>query len=131
MQACLLQVTGSFNISAEPVLDPPTLDAALDARTVPFPAFVLRGLVDLSWRLHLQPTDPGWVDIGRYGPLMDTRRAHDELGWSPTHRADDALAETVEAMGAGTGGGSPVLRPRASGPARLLEVMKGVLPGVR
>lgn len=129
--ACLRPVVGAFNVAAEPVLDPPTLARLLGARTVPVPAAVLRGAVAASWRLHLQPTDPGWVDIGRDGPLMDCTRAHTVLGWTPEHDAGTALVETVEAMGAGRGGATPVLRPRAGGVGRFGEVVRGLLPGVR
>ncbi len=122
-------VTGAFNIAAEPVLDPPTLARLLGARTLPLPLLLVRGLVDATWRLHVQPTDPGWVDIGTLGPLMDITRARRDLGWLPKHSAGEALLETVDAMAAGEGGGSPVLRPRATGPARVLEAVRALLPG--
>ena len=122
-------VTGAFNIAAEPVLDPPTLARLLGARLVPVPLAVVRAAVQATWRLHLQPTDPGWVDIAVKGPLMDTTRARRELGWTPTHSAGDALVETVDAMSAGSGGGAPVLRPRATGPARVLEAVRALVPG--
>lgn len=129
--ACVRPVTGAFNIATEPVLDAPTLAAVLGAHQVPLPAALVRGLVDLTWRLHLQPTDPGWVDLGRLTPLLDTTRARTVLGWTPQHDAAQALLETVEAMGHGRGGGSPVLRPRATGPARVLEAVRAVVPGLR
>lgn len=129
--ACTTPVGGAFNIAAEPVLDPPTLARLLGARTVPVPAAALRGLVDLTWRLHVQPTDPGWVDLGRYTPLLDTGRARSVLGWTPVHDAGQALVDTVDAMGAGRGGGTPVLRPRASGVGRAAEVVRGLVPGRR
>lgn len=105
-------VHGAFNVASEPVLDPATLAEALHAHQVPVPRTVLRALVDLSWRLRLQPTDPGWLDLGTLGPLMDTTRARTELGWSPTVLATDAVAEVVAAMGARAGADTPVLRPR-------------------
>ncbi|MCW2615427.1 MAG: NAD-dependent epimerase/dehydratase family protein [Frankiales bacterium] len=129
--ACVTPVTGAFNIATEPVLDPPALAAILGARQVPVPAAVVRGFVQLTWWLHLQPTDPGWVDLGRLTPLLDTRRAREVLGWTPHVDAAQALLETVEAMGAGRGGRSPVMRPRASGPARVLEVVRALVPGAR
>jgi UDP-glucose 4-epimerase len=129
--ACVQPVTGAFNLAAEPVLDPPTLARLLGARTVPVPAAAVRGLVDVSWRLHLQPTDPGWVDIGRYGPLMDCTRAATVLGWTPQHDAGQALIDTVDAMGAGRGGDTPVLHPRAGGVRRVGEVVRGLVPGWR
>lgn len=127
--ACTTPVVGAFNIASEPVLDPPTLAALLGARTVPVPAAVLRGLVETSWRLHLQPTDPGWVDIALRTPLLNTTRARTVLGWSPQQDAGQALLETVEAMGAGRGAGTPVLRPRGGLPRRALEIVRALVPG--
>ncbi|HEU0101879.1 MAG TPA: NAD-dependent epimerase/dehydratase family protein [Mycobacteriales bacterium] len=127
--ALIRPVTGAFNIAAEPVLDPPTLARLLHARTVPLPRAVARAVVDLTWRLHLQPTDPGWVDLGTLGPLMDTTRARRDLGWLPTRDAGEALLETLDAISSGQGGASPVLRPRASGSARMLEVVRALVPG--
>lgn len=129
--ACTTPVTGAFNIATEPVLDPPTLAAVLGARQVPVPAAVLRAFVDTTWRLHLQPTDPGWIDIGRETPLLDTTRAREVLGWTPRYDAAQAVLETVDAMSAGRGGPSPVLRPRASGASRVLEVVRALVPGAK
>jgi UDP-glucose 4-epimerase len=131
VEACVRPVTGAFNIAAEPVLDPPALAGLLGARQVPVPRAVLRGLVDLTWRLHLHPTDPGWVDLGTNVPVMDTSRAQRELGWQPRHDAGQALLDTLDAMARGAGGQTPVLRPRARGAARVGEVVRGLVPGVR
>ena len=122
-------VTGAFNVAAEPVLDADTLAEALGARPVPVPAALVRALVDITWRLHLHPTDPGWVDIGRLTPLMDTTRVRTVLGWTETRSATDALVETVDALGRGAGGDSAVLRPRGPLPARALEVVRALVPG--
>lgn len=129
--ACVKPVTGAFNIAAEPVLDPATLAAVLGARQVPVPAAVLRGVVDYAWRLHLVPVDPGWVDIGRLTPLLDTTRARTVLGWSPRHDAGQALLETLEAMGARAGGPTPVLRARTGLPRRAFEVVRALVPGAK
>ena len=122
-------VHGAFNVAAEPVLDVDTIGAALQARPVPVPQAVLRGLVEGAWRLRLIPTDPGWLDLAVQTPLMDTSRARKELHWSPSTPADAALRETLDAMSTGAGGASQVLRPRATGLQRLAEVIRGVTPG--
>ncbi len=129
--ACTTPVTGAFNIATDPVLDPRTLGEILGARSVPVPAPLARAFVDLTWRLHLQPTDPGWVDIGRDTPLLDTTRARTELGWTPQYDAAQALLETIDAMSAGRGGESPVLRPRSQGGHRLFEVVRALVPGAK
>ena len=55
--------------------------------------------------------DRGWLEMGLGVPLMDTTRAHVELGWTPRHDAADTLREAVDGILTGRGGPTPVLRP--------------------
>ena len=61
---------GAFNVAADPVLDGTAVAHILRARPVPVPSALLRAGAALSWRLHLQPTDPGWVDLVFSAPLI-------------------------------------------------------------
>jgi nucleoside-diphosphate-sugar epimerase len=119
-------VRGAFNIAAEPVLDPPELGRLLGARPVPVPAGLVRAAADVSWRLRLQPTPPGWLDLGLGVPLMDISRAHRELGWTPTRTAGAALLELIDAMRRGDGAPTPPLEPGGDGPLRLRELLTGI-----
>lgn len=105
---------GAFNIAAEPVIDPNALAWIFSARRLlPFPLPVLRAAVEVSWRLRLQATDGGWVDMAANAPIMDTSRAHGLLGWSPKHSSLESLAEMLDGIGAGKGRkASPPLHPR-------------------
>jgi UDP-glucose 4-epimerase len=118
--------SGAFNVAAEPVLDPDELADLLDARTVSLPASLVRRLTDVTWRLRLQPTPPGWVDLALGVPVMDTTRAREELGWQPARSSRDALLELIEGMREGRGAPTPTLDPDAAGPARVGEVTTGV-----
>ena len=93
-------VRGAFNLAADPVLDPFTMADALDARAIRVPASLLRRAVDLSWRLRLQPTDPGWVNLALQSPLLNSGRARTELDWKPTITSTQALSELVEGLAA-------------------------------
>ena len=117
---------GAFNVAADPVLDPQELGRILDARPVPVPATVLRGAAALTWKLRLQPTSPGWVDMGLGVPVMDTARARRELEWVPRHTAGEALLDLIAGMREGAGAPTPPLDPQAGGPARVREVLTGV-----
>jgi UDP-glucose 4-epimerase len=117
---------GAFNIAAEPVLDPRALGDALDARPVPFHAGALRALADVSWRLHLQPTEPGWLDMARAVPVMDTARARRELGWEPTRGADEALLELLDGIRDGAEFPTPPLARATGGPLRVKELVSGI-----
>ncbi|WP_423183392.1 NAD-dependent epimerase/dehydratase family protein [Arthrobacter sp. NyZ413] len=105
---------GAFNIAAEPVLEPNTLAWALHAkRLMPIPLPVLRAVVDWSWRLRMQATDGGWIDMAAGAPIMDTTRAREILGWTPRWTSLEALAKVLDGMGAGEGWeASPPLIPR-------------------
>ncbi|WP_205697501.1 NAD-dependent epimerase/dehydratase family protein [Conexibacter sp. SYSU D00693] len=117
---------GAFNIAAEPALPPGVLARALGTRHVSAPAGVVRALASLTFKARLQPTEPGWFDMGMQVPVMDTSRAGRELGWEPRVSADEALRELVEGMRQGAGHDTPPLDPRTSGPARVREVLTGV-----
>ncbi|HVM02911.1 MAG TPA: NAD-dependent epimerase/dehydratase family protein [Acidimicrobiales bacterium] len=109
---------GAYNIAAEPVLDGRRLADALGARAVAVPRRALRAAALASWRLHLQPTPPGWVDLAFAVPVMDTTRARTELGWAPSVPADEALRELLDGMADGAGLPTPPLRPGRSLPPR-------------
>jgi nucleoside-diphosphate-sugar epimerase len=117
---------GAYNVAAEPVLDGATLARLFRARPVRVPARALRALADLSWRARLQPTPPGWLDMGLGVPLMDTRRAREQLGWAPRHTATAALEELLAGMREPAGLPTPPLEPRAGGPLRVREFLTGV-----
>jgi nucleoside-diphosphate-sugar epimerase len=117
---------GAYNIAADPVLDGEELGRALGARPVPVPAGVLRAAADLSWRLRLQPTPSGWVDLAHGVPVMDTSRARDELGWRPTRTASEALLDLLRGMRESGGLDTPPLKPDAGGPLRIKELLTGI-----
>jgi nucleoside-diphosphate-sugar epimerase len=100
---------GAYNVASEPVLDVPALARLLHARPVPLSPRLARALVDVTWRLRLQPTPPGWLDMGLGVPLMDTTRAREELGWAPRRGADDALLELLDGLYRTAGGPTPPL----------------------
>jgi nucleoside-diphosphate-sugar epimerase len=119
-------VRGAFNIAAEPVLDADELAHVLGARAVPVPARVLRTAASLTWRAHLQPTSPSWIDLARGVPVMDTTRARTELGWTPRVSAGDALLELLGGLGDGAGGATPPLDRHAGGRFRRRELQTGI-----
>ena len=125
-RAILRDVRGAFNVAAEPVLDTHRLAELFRARPVRVPSGAARLAVSALWRLHLQPSPPGWLDLGLAVPLLDVARARNELEWSPVHSATDALQELIRGLQAGAGDQTPPLSPRTSGPARWRELATGV-----
>lgn len=100
---------GAFNVAAEPVLDARTLARALGARVVPLRPGLVRAAMDAAWRLRLQPTPPGWLDMGLNVPLMDTTRVREELGWEPRHSSTHAIQDVLSGIAAAEGEPTPPL----------------------
>jgi hypothetical protein len=115
-----------FNVAAEPVLDPSSLSDVLGARRIRIAPRLARAAMDLSFRLHLQPSEPGWLDMALGIPLLDTSRARSELGWKPQRGAGDALRELLSGIAEGAGHPTPPLDPAAGGPLRLREFLTGI-----
>ena len=115
-------VRGAFNVASEPELDGRTLAAVLGARSVTINARAARAAASLAWRARLQPTSPDWVDLALGVPLLDWRRARDELGWTPRHSAEETVRELFAALADRASGDTPALRRGG----RLQELARGV-----
>jgi len=126
VETVVRDVRGAFNVAAEPVLDASAVAAELGARTVRLPVSATRALTSLSWRLHLQPSPPGWLDLGLGVPLMSCDRARRELGWEPRASSLEALFELAAGIREGAGGPTPPLDADAAGPARGGELLSGI-----
>jgi UDP-glucose 4-epimerase len=116
----------AFNVAADPVLDPDELARILGARKLRLPRALLRGGAALSYALRLQPSEPGWLDMGLAVPVMDTTRARTELGWAPARSSADALLDLLEGIRDGAGLDTPPLEPGGAGPLRVREFGSGV-----
>jgi UDP-glucose 4-epimerase len=82
---------GPLNLAADPL----TLTQAIrlaGRRPLPLPGplFDLAGLFGRSTVTGALPFEPGFL---RFACVADTRRAHEILGWSPQHSAEEALRE--------------------------------------
>jgi len=120
------EVRGAFNVAADPVLDPPRLAQLLGARLVKVSPAALRGAAAATWRLRLQPTPPGWVDMALAVPIMDSSRAREELHWEPARTSEEALMELLEGIRTSRGFPTPPLDSGAGGPLRVRELVTGM-----
>jgi UDP-glucose 4-epimerase len=125
LRAVLADVKGAFNIAAEPPLSPQEMAERIGVRSFPVPARVVRRLADLSWRMRLQPTPPGWLDMALNVPMMSSDRARAELGWEPRRSGVEALEELLEGLREGHGAETPPLEADSAG-ARLDDLKTGV-----
>lgn len=125
-RAVLSDVSGAFNIAADPVIGPAELSRLLDARPLRIPARIVRAGAAVTFALRLQPAEPGWVDMALGAPLMSVERAHAELGWSPEHSSLQAIGELFAGLREGAQDQTAPLARATSGPARARELLTGV-----
>ncbi|HMI82102.1 MAG TPA: NAD-dependent epimerase/dehydratase family protein [Solirubrobacterales bacterium] len=125
-QAVVREVSGAFNVAAEPEIGVDELCELFGARSFPLPAGALRAAANATWKLRLQPSPPGWIDLALGVPMMDTTRAREELGWEPAVTSLQALDELLDGLRHAEGGPTPPLDPAAGGPMRARELATGV-----
>ncbi len=125
-RALLAQARGAFNLAADPVIGAEDLAEMLSARVIPVPPGLLRAAAALTFRLRLQPSEPGWLDMALSVPLLDSSRARAELGWQPQHGSLETLRELLRGIQVGKDYPTPPLARARSGPLRLRELMTGV-----
>lgn len=106
-------IDGGLNVATEPLLTRELVAGVLGAKAFDVPTGLIRGAVAATWKVHLQPTDAGWIDMAANVPIMDTSRAR-SLGWVPAHPTGEVLRDFLAALAAGTGTGSPALAPRGA-----------------
>jgi nucleoside-diphosphate-sugar epimerase len=112
--AVVRDVRGAFNVAAPPVLDMTSIARQLQARTFRMPARIVRGLAAAAYRAHLTPLAPDWLDMGLAAPLLDATRAREELGWTPRHSGEEAIADLLAGIRDGAGLDTPPLKPSSA-----------------
>jgi UDP-glucose 4-epimerase len=125
LQATLRDVEGSFNLAADPPIGSQELSRIFRARPVKVPSSLVRRVMDLTWRLRLQPSRSGWFDMALDVPLMSSQRAHRELEWQPRFSSVAALEELLRGIRSGQGFPTPPLR-RAGAKGRAEEIRTGI-----
>jgi UDP-glucose 4-epimerase len=121
-RAIIGEARGAFNIAAEPVLEPDAFATALAARPLSVSPRLARAAVAAAFYLRLQPSPPGWLDLGLQTPLLDSTRARVELGWAPRHDGAATLRELIDGIRDNAGAPTPPLDPAESGPLRAREI---------
>jgi UDP-glucose 4-epimerase len=125
-RALTTDVSGAFNLAAEPVLDMPAIGELLGVPVRRVPARAGRAALTAAWNAHLAPASPGLFDLLTKAPMMSTDRARDELGWRPEHDAIEAIQSFLAGIESGEGAPTPPLDPDGSGPLRRHEMATGI-----
>ncbi len=126
--AVLSDSAGPLNVAAEPVIGSAELAAMLHARLVKVSraGAAMRAAAAATYRLRLQPVEPGWVDMGLGVPLMSTERARRELAWEPRYSATEAIAELAAGLRDSADDDTAPLARSTTAPARIREFMTGL-----
>lgn len=122
------KVRGPFNLTAEPVLTFDDIAELLQTRSFSVPLGAFLAAADVTWRLRLQPTPSGWLDMAAAAPKMSPARARSELSWEPTHTATHALSELIAGLASGADFPTPALSHATGGMLRRREFTTAAYP---
>jgi UDP-glucose 4-epimerase len=83
---------GIYNIAGNDTISWREMVQTAGGKTVPMPAALLRGVVDVTWKLGLQRRSPSaGISFIRYPWLVSTEKIRSELGWEAEHSSRFAL----------------------------------------
>jgi nucleoside-diphosphate-sugar epimerase len=89
--------TGTFNVAGRGTIRVSEMAGMVGSRAWAVPEPFLRGLVRWTWRLRLQNHSPeSGLDLIVHPWLADTRKAEQQLGWSPRRTSREAVAAWAE-----------------------------------
>ena len=117
--------SGAFNLAAEPVIDSVRLAELLGARGVPVSARLLRAAAAASFRLRLQPSEPGWLDMALAVPSWTPPGRATSSAGAPGGARSRRSPSCSRACAEGAGLDTPPLEPGGAGPLRLREFLSG------
>jgi len=109
VQAIHADVSGAFNLAADPIIDAAAISEVFGGRTLRLPVRPVRELLAAAWHSRAVPAPPELFDYVLQMPLMDCSRAHGALGWRPRNSAIDALAGLRAGLRGGAGISTPPL----------------------
>jgi UDP-glucose 4-epimerase len=93
--ALMSDARGAFNLAGEGVLPLSTLLGIAGKRTLPVPHPLLYRLASLEWLSRSGDAPAGFFDYLRFLWVVDTTRAREELGFSPTYTTKEAWMSAV------------------------------------
>jgi nucleoside-diphosphate-sugar epimerase len=105
------EVSGAFNLAADPIIDRERLAEVFDSRILPVPGRVLRAGLAAAWRLRAVPAEDALLQLLLNLPTLHATKARQELGWIPRHSGVDAIREMLHGVADGAGFPTPPLKP--------------------
>jgi UDP-glucose 4-epimerase len=93
VRAAHADVSGAYNLAAEPVIDASAIADVFGGRPIPLPTRPVRTLLSAAWHARAVPAPPDLFDYALQMPIMDTSRARRDLDWQPRRTALEALTE--------------------------------------
>jgi UDP-glucose 4-epimerase len=105
------EVSGAFNLAADPIIDREQVATIFGARTVSLPGGIVRAGLGVAWRLRAVPAEDALLQLLLNLPTLHATRARQELGWTPRHSGVEAMQEMLHGLADGAGLATPPLAP--------------------
>jgi nucleoside-diphosphate-sugar epimerase len=85
---------GIYNIAGDGIVTAADLARLFGFLPLPLPPVIGHVAARIGARLPLLPPALQWVEAAAHPAIMDTRKAEEQLGWTPVHSALEALRDT-------------------------------------
>ena len=86
---------GAYNIAADDVVKVADVVRELGFRPIAVPSKPVAAVARAITTLPFLPSGAQWAEVLSHPAIMDTTKAHTDLGWSPRHSAMESLRATL------------------------------------
>ncbi|RLC92627.1 MAG: hypothetical protein DRI39_08040 [Chloroflexi bacterium] len=93
---------GVYNIGGDGYVPYKEMIAAAGKPCIVLPAALLRFIVALTWRLHLQSRSPAGIEFMQYPIIVDAEKLQKTTGYRFTHSSREALMSLISAVRPGS-----------------------------
>jgi UDP-glucose 4-epimerase len=90
---------GIYNVTSDEPRSMSQLAAMRDAKVLPLPNFIIRGMSSLLWRFGVTPFAPEFIDLLSKHTFITSNEKLKAAGWSPKYTTPEAYLSVIAAFG--------------------------------
>ncbi|MBI9077207.1 MAG: NAD-dependent epimerase/dehydratase family protein [Desulfatibacillum sp.] len=97
MYLCLIHdLSGIYNVGANDAMSARKCFRLAGVKLAPMPAFALRPMADVAFKLRLLPMSSGWVEVSSHTIFSDNHKFRAATGWEPKYSSEETFASYLD-----------------------------------
>jgi len=97
MYLCLTNdLPGIYNVGANDAMSVHKSFRMAGVKVIPMPAFILKRLADIAFKVGLLPASSGWVSVSSFTIFSDNHKFKNATGWEPEYSSEETFVSYLD-----------------------------------